>query len=336
MSGRRAGKAKPFCPEPGVYEDVAMKKYHTWDAASKSRLWAMRQSPAHAKVIIDVSTSGEDDDPTPGQVFGRAFHAALLEPDVFKAQYATADQCIAHTEKGSRCQKKGAFPLTNGKSICGIHFKKALAEDRSLVLDENVEVLSKKVHAACLTIRERVIAKARASGLVSGPGRAELSIVWEDPETGIMCKGRIDRHTVVKYKVAAVVKSIPTIVDVKTTVDASDYAFERTIFRYGYHGQGAMYLDGAQEVDLPAEQYVIMAVEKKEPYESSVFRLNEAAIDAGRDLLRSLLLRYAWCKKKGIWPGYPDRVREIALPDWAWKATDDIILELEERWKATV
>lgn len=321
-------KVKSFCPESGVYEDVPMKVYHTWDAASKSRLWAMKQSPAHAKVQIDLSTTGEDDDPTPAQVFGRAFHAALLEPDVFRARYATADQCIAHTEKGSRCQKKGAFPLVGGKSICGTHFKKALAEDPSLTLAEDVEVLSKKVHSACLTIRKRVIAKARASGLVSGPGRAELSIVWKDPETGIMCKARLDRHSPTIAK--------GTIVDVKTTVDASDYAFERTIFRYGYHGQGAMYLDGANEVDLPAEKYVILAVEKKEPFESSVFRLNEAAIDAGRLLLRSLLVRYAWCKKKGVWPGYPDRVREIALPDWAWKATDDIIYELEERWKATV
>ena len=316
-------KSKLFCPEPGIYEDVPMATYFTWDAASQSRLMKLKRSPAHAKSAIE----GEDQD-TPARIFGRAAHAALLEPDVFRAKYATANQCVAHTKDGARCQNNGAHPLVGGKSVCGVHFKKALAEDDSLVLAEGVTILPKKTHAACLTIRERVIAKARAAGLVEGEGRAELSIVWIDPDTGVKCKARIDRHTMTRAG--------PTIVDVKTTEDASDYIFERDIFRWFYHVQGAMYTDGANEVGLPTEHYVIMPIEKKPPYESSVFRLLPPAIDAGRDLLKVLMSQWAWCKKKNLWPGYPDRVRQIALPDYAWQRTEDIIIDLEERWKATI
>lgn len=311
--------AKTFCPEPGIYEDVPMSEYFTWDAASKSRLWGFRRSPAHARVM------SED---TKATAFGRAAHVALLEPDEFKKRYASASQCVAHTGAGAQCQNQGSYPLAGGGSVCGTHIKKALKTDDSLKVAENVEILSEKDWAACGTIRERVKAKARASGLVSGPGRAELSLVWVDPELGIRCKGRIDRDSPTLAG--------GTIVDVKTTVDASDFAFERTIFNYGYHAQGAFYLDGMEALGEERRHCTILAVEKAAPFEISAFRLLPAALDAGRDLIRPILERYAWCKENDIWPGYPDRVREIALPDWAWKATDDIILEMEDRWNATI
>ena len=106
----------------------------------------------------------------------------------------------------------------------------------------------------------------------------------------------------------------------------------RTIFKYGYHRQGWLYRRGSRKVGLPVENYTILAMEKAAPFEVGVFRLMEAALDAGENVTMNLIKLYARCKHTGEWPGYPDRVRDITLPDWGWQATDDEAKELEETW----
>jgi len=169
--------------------------------------------------------------------------------------------------------------------------------------------------------------------MVTGPGEFELSVVWDEPveimvegervTVMVRCKACIDRYAALGGG---------TLGDMKTTQDASIGTFERSIFRYNYHMQGGFYMRGAKAVGLPARHYAILAAEKSPPYEVNVFRLTEGALDAGEQLALALLKRYAYCQHTGEWPGYEDRVRDIALPDWSWRAIDDDLTELEETW----
>ena len=43
----------------------------------------------------------------------------------------------------------------------------------------------------------------------------------------------------------------------------------------------------------------------------------------------ALLERYAECERSGEWPGYPDEVRDISIPEWAWYQMDDQTAGLE-------
>jgi hypothetical protein len=176
-------------------------------------------------------------------------------------------------------------------------------------------VLPEEDYTSCLRMRDAVNRHASASRLLSGAGDVELSLVWEQDGLDVLCKGRLDR---LSPGIAG-----GAIVDIKTTRDASPREFERAIFTHGYHRQAAFYLDGARAHGIPAKHFVIIAVEKEPPYAVAVYRVSEGAIDAGQEQLRVLLAKYAECEQKDEWPAYPDVVRDIALPDWAWKQIDE-------------
>lgn len=306
-------------PGPGVYPGIDMSTYHRWDAASNSRMSTLLRSPAHLKTSIDDPDNGGD---TEAKRFGRAAHVAIIEPDHFTIRYREADKCIGLTGKGAPCTNHGTWPLAEGGTMCTTHLHSAAYKGTPTA--EGVDVLSHAHYAACLAMRGRVSGKLRASGLIAGIGEAELSIVWIDEATGLKCKARLDRYS---PEIAG-----GALVDLKTTTDASSRAFERAIFNFGYNRQGSFYLDGAKAVGLKAEHFVILAIEKVPPYEVGVFRLTEGALDAGGEMIRVLLRQYAECLEKDEWPGYPDEVRDIALPDWAWRQIDDDIKELTGEW----
>jgi len=282
---------------------IPMADYHAWDAASNSRLSHLMRSPAHLRAYLDEPFAD-----TPALAFGRAAHTAILEPDEFESRYLLAEQCSATTTKKTRCSKAGTIPLLGGGFVCGIHGNQATEPDTSR------EILSPEDWRRCAGMRDAVHDHERASAILDGLQHVEVSIQWNDRETGVPCKGRWDGYSEVAGG---------TIIDLKTTVDARRRSFERSIFDFGYHRQGAMYLEAADAVGIPARHYVIIAQEKMRPYAPMVYRLDAPAIEAGSDQLRVLLRRYAECLKTDTWPGYSTDVQDVGLPSWAWDQLEE-------------
>lgn len=274
-------------PEPGAYPGTPMHEYATWPGASNSQLTRLMRSPAHLRAYLE-----EPSKDTPALVFGRAAHAAILEPDLFASTYIE--------------QPAGLDRRTKAGKELWAELCDEYGEDR---------VLSPTAYRACLGMRDSVHAMRRAAGMLTGPGEVELSCGWD--MDGVRCKGRFDRHS---PEIAG-----GAVVDLKTTNDASRLGFERSIFSYGYHRQAAMYLAGARALGIPARHYVIIAVEKEPPYGVGVFRLTEGAVDAGAQQLRPLLSLYARLQEipRTEWWGYPDEVRDVSLPAYAWNQLDD-------------
>jgi hypothetical protein len=81
-----------------------------------------------------------------------------------------------------------------------------------------------------------------ASQLLNGRGMTEVSLVWDDPDTDIRCKCRVDKLTRIK----SAGETSVTLTDLKTTRDASQ--FEKAIANFAYHRQAAFYADGAAAV----------------------------------------------------------------------------------------
>lgn len=295
-------------PGPGVYTGTPMRAYHEWGAASNSRLTHLMRSPAHLKAYMEAEHRD-----THALAFGRAAHAAILEPDTFEDRYVSAGRCVAVTGKGSQCSKSGTWPIRGGGFVCSTHVKDAAAEH--LEQASGVEVLSLDDYRACLAMRDSVHAMKRAHGMLTGQGEVEMSIRWDDPETGVPCKARLDRHS---PELAG-----GAIVDLKTARSAARLDFERAIFTFGYHRQAAFYLMGAKARKLPARHFSIIAVEKEPPYGVGTYRLTEGAVMGGEDQIRPLLRKYAECVQTDSWPCYPDEVVDISLPPWAWNQLSD-------------
>lgn len=276
----------PTIFEPGWYDDIPAHIYHRWDLCSASRLKIIAdRSPAHLRAHIER----EEEEPTPSMVLGTAIHSAVLEPTLFEARYVNWDGPARNTKAG--------------KELWELFLERCR---------ENQTILTADQYKKSLSASKAVWTNLDARILLETAGRIEVSGIWKD-ELGILCKCRIDKLS----------EELHTIVDVKTTLDASPREFSKQIFKYGYHRQGAMYFDACAALGVECHWFVIVAVETNPPFASVVYRLTDGAIEAGREELKRLKQTYKQCQQSGEWPGYPDGVVELDLPTWAYKQIEE-------------
>lgn len=215
--------------------------------------------------------------------FGGGFHSLVGEPMAFAKQYAKAPVCDRRTKEGKEIYAK--FSAENaGKTI--------LSAEEYDAMDGMLYSLMK--HKLALTLLTN--------------GVAEQSAFWTDKDSGVLCKCRPDY-----------LRTNDTVVDLKTAEDASEGAFQRTLVQYGRHIQTAFYLDGLSAVTgREFKNFVHLVIEKKPPYAIAVYSLDDLSIDQGRREYKKLLKDYAWCQKIGEYPSYPEEVKAVSLPDWAF------------------
>jgi len=274
----------------GLHEDVQFSNYLKIDAASNTALGWLARSPAHLRAYMEEPPTFVDPDS-----IGSALHALVLEgEEAFRRRYRRAPDEADH---------KGRKPWK-----------------------EFVEALPDRVIPMKATDYDTVVEMASrvmdhpAARLALGDARhAESTALWTDEETGVRCKARFD----------ALAPEIGAVVDLKSTTDASEYAFSRSIYNYSYHRQGGWYQHGASLVvpDVEWRHHVIVAQEKAAPYAVAVYRIQDAALVAGRDECRQLLARYAECVERDEWPGYDERFIEIDLPPWGWKRIEEEVYD---------
>ena len=150
-----------------------------------------------------------------------------------------------------------------------------------------------------------------AAAALLAQGKAEQSFWWDDATTGLLCKCRPDWY----YGT--------TVVDLKTTTDASPSGFARSIATFRYHVQASHYLTGLHG----AERFVFIAVEKTAPYAVAVYELDAAAMAAGDELRQRDMRVIADCQATKEWPGYGDDCQTLSLPSWALRNESAITSE---------
>lgn len=265
--------------ETGIHSNISATDYHRRElgVVSKSALDRVNRSPAHYKAWIDGTLDDED---TADLAFGRAFHMALLEPEKYAATYIEMPKFKG---EGSVAAKKAWLAEHAAFS--------AITLDDMLAIGRMVD----SVHAHPL-----------AKQMVRD-GKAELTLSWKDQWTGLSCKSRLDFY----------VESLGMIVDAKSTRDARWDAFRKDVAKYGLHRQDALYRAAALALDLPVEHFVLLAVEKTEPYAVATYTLDAEGIGRGYSSVRQDIDTLAECMKSGIWRGYPETIQPIDLPPWA-------------------
>jgi hypothetical protein len=155
-------------------------------------------------------------------------------------------------------------------------------------------------------------------------GEAEVTLTWDDPDSGALCKARPDY--------------LPAhggwLVDLKTATSANPRTWRDQAFRLGYHARAAWYLDGAATVlGRAPEEYWFVIVEKEPPYLVSVVSFDEEALRWGRIANRKACQTFARSAAANDWPGFRepgqnrDRAFRVSLPPWA-------IYQLQDREEA--
>lgn len=263
--------------------DVPEADYHrkVLQVASNSSLRILREkTPAHLKAY----TEAPEQPGTPAMAFGRAYHCRMLEPAKFAATYCVRPDF-------------GDLRTNVGKA----------ARDAWLADHAGMQTLTKddsdRIEAMAAALQAHPLAWA-----ILSQGHSEVTMYWNDRQTGVPCKARADKWHPGKL-----------FADLKTTDDASPEAFRRSVSKYAYHVQHAHYCDGAAACGEPVTNFLIVAQEKEAPYAVAVYQIDAAAEARGFELREQGLQLMKQCIDADAWPAYAPGITELSLPAWALK-----------------
>lgn len=259
------------------------KEYRAAKGISRSELFKISESPEKFKYYIE-----NPDPPTQSFIFGQLFHAMALQPDIVCEQFAVAPDYDRRTKAG----------------------KEAFAEFERQA--ENKTIVSSEMFEQAVSMCEALHKNEFVQKLLNG--EKEKVFFWEDDLTREPCKCRVDCLTELSDNLI--------IVDLKTTENAETDAFMRSVIKYGYDFQTAMYSEGVKNNIGKKPLFVFIAIEKKPPYAINILQADELLVRRGYDLFREYIGIYHDCKQTGVWYGYLgkfNQINNIALPSYLAK-----------------
>lgn len=149
-------------------------------------------------------------------------------------------------------------------------------------------------------------------------GEAEQSLFWQDGETGVWRRARLDW-----LPGEVTIGGRLVIPDYKTAHRADLAGIAKSAASFGYHMQDAWYTDGVRALGLDDDPaFVFIFQEKTPPYLVTVVQLDDEARRAGRDRNRAAIEVYRDCKEAGAWPGHSEEIEYISLPAWATRTEE--------------
>lgn len=218
--------------------------------------------------------------------FGNAVHTLTFEPETFDSRFIV----IPKIDKRNN----------EGKALAARY--EELAQGKTILTEEQL-----KGAKECVA---NIMAHPIASMMIVG-GEAEYSYYSECSETGLKQKCRPD------YFLAG------SLIDLKTTRDASAHAFKMQSLTLGYHIQAAYYLDVFNKAnEEKATDFYFIAVENTAPYAVSVFKMGSVEIDLGRFEYKEAMKKYAAYLKdtsKVKEFGYEIVINSLEYPPYAFE-----------------
>ena len=266
---------------PGIHEGIPAEIYHRKElgVVNKGALDQLARTPKHYRAWL-ADTEQHD---TPALLFGRALHALVLEPALFAREWA-------------RQPDFGDLRTKAGKE----------RRDDWATSHRGVATVSADDWERLQAMRDAVMGHPIAGKLFTG-GVSESTAIWTDHDTGLLCKSRMD------YYVAA----RGLVIDLKSTEDASDDGFARSVAKYRYHVQHAHYASAFQTLGHELRAFLFAAVEKSPPYAVAVHCIDADAEARGMQLRSRDMATLNRCLQTDTWPGYEPTIHTLALPRWA-------------------
>lgn len=265
-------------PAPGVHPGIGFEEYLGWDALSNSALGDFAECPA--KYL---------------------WKRANPEPETDAMRLGSAAHCLVFEGLKEYLSRHAFGPCNDRRTKKWTEWATPLENSFDLLTPEQDGVAT---HIAHTVWNDPSLLRV----LTSCPDR-ELSLLWTDPATGVLCKCRFDAYG--REFCGG------TVADLKTCQDASPIAFRWTMQKYGYDRKAAWYLRGAAACGLPAEHFMYFAVESKPPHLAAGYRMTDRSLMAQHRATDKLLARFAECQKSGVWPGYTEHgIIDLEPSEW--------------------
>ena len=262
----------------GLRTDVSNKDYHTSPELSRSTAFALNKtSPAHVKYSMDHPSPS-----TTPLVMGECLHSAVLEPMKLEYEYGAKPAKI-----------DGKSPLTNHYKAEFEHIANQNPGKRWLLQND---------YNTCMEM-----AGAALDNPVLKDYMSDVDCIIEGTgyfmEEGAECKVRLDLFC----------PSPEVVIDLKSTIDASERGFAKSVRQYGYDFQACWYLESLRKLGYSPKQFIFVCVEKTPPYVTACYTLEAYDIARHREPMRRACKLWASCVSSGIWPGYSDGVKTLEL-----------------------
>jgi hypothetical protein len=282
--------------KPGQY-DIPMSIYHTQccvgPSVSSSGLRKIRlESPADFWATSDLNDNRWENEANDAFTFGRAAHALILGDEDFNAGFAvvpkdaprkpTVTQINARAEGRVSDAAKKSFDFWDQFDADNAH-KEYLKEDD---LDA-IGHISRKLNAdpVVQTLLD---------------GQAEQSLIWQDQETGIFLKSRLD-----------MLSGTGDLADLKSTHHKDRNLLYRSIRMHGYDmqlGLATMALEHVLGIPFEPEIYeakacILLFVYKSMPYHVMPIEVNFDALYWARIKCRAAINLMKKCIDENHWPG---------------------------------
>jgi len=270
---------------PHWVEDQPAEVYHADSTAvSSGRLKRVLKSPHNFYSAFMQAEEDEEAQQPQHLRFGQAFHMAVLEPKKFFKQYIKIPEFKGEGSKAAKAEWFAAQP----KSA-------VLVTEKEMIMLEGMVNSVLSYQDACNLLKH---------------GQAEISGYYRDPDTGLKCKFRPDFMNF----------ELLTMVDVKTTRDASAKGFADSVLRYRYDLQIAMYCLGVEQViGKPPHFPIWLAIEKTPPYEVAVYIVEQQTLEVGLITYRDCMVKVSEALTSGKWPKMQNGMEFNGLPSWYLK-----------------
>lgn len=263
---------------------LTWQQYSALPGVNWSKLKWMLTSPKHYRWFVEHPTPD-----SPAFALGRAVHLLVLEPERLSDTYT----------------------IWQGDRRAGKLYEKFVSAAKGVGLEVVRNLDLEEAYQVADAVRRHPVAAA-----VLREGRAERSISWQDPDTNVWCKGRIDWLTTLDVRLQDVgvggELGATVVCDLKTSRDITTEFLTRSFDRCLYHAQMAFYADGCQ-----ADVVVVIVVESVPPYDVRVLQIPIDVLEVGRTIYKRCLRRMVEVVAANDWRGVSSTVEEYTLPRWA-------------------
>lgn len=197
-----------------------------------------------------------------------------------------------------------AAPKADKRTVAGkaIHEAFEATSKGKIILDtEKWDLLENMLKA--------VQAHPDANALLNAKGINEETFVWQDPDSGVICKCRPDK------RLLEAPPGLPDhiVLDWKSARSCNIKDLRNEIGERYHDMQAAIVLDGIKAVlGHDVGPFVNVFIEKGNKMRVVLGVVDEDSIEIGRRLYKDQLMKIADSQKSGIWPGFVD----FSLPAW--------------------
>lgn len=283
---------------PGIYENVPFDEYLLWPEINHSRLVRIDKSPKNYLIAADRE---------PSQAFqlGSLVHSGRLEPDSLAERYVMQpDYANSPDNKDAKCNRSTSGATTWCKQQVAAFGVQAAESGRQVITEAQWRQFDGAM--AAMKTCPQFIRDVNKSD-------TELTIVWNDRRTGLLCKARIDAAMRGKK-----------LIDLKTCDDSQSGGplaneFDWRLAKYHYDSQAAWYSEGWFTLTGEKLPFWFAVATVNKPHQCIYAPIGQMSIEVGRNknvLRMATVLR---CKQEDNWPGYESpelfELPEKYLPD---------------------